>query len=192
MLPPLADGTLVDMSSDSDSVVGSARAAAPEPGLAAVRWAYAAVAWMVVSFLWHVWMGIDYESAMGADPGGPVWVFLAYDGLITVLSAVGAVCALATVRPWGQKIPQWTVRVPLLCGSALLVVRGVPGMVENLSMLVGLTPAGLFAGPDATLPPAEFVRTLVINGYFFLGAVVLVPVAVLHGRRLRAVRARHA
>ncbi|MCP2258284.1 Protein of unknown function (DUF3995) [Streptoalloteichus tenebrarius] len=157
------------------------------PSAAAVRWARAAFAWMVVSFVWHAWMGIDYEAAMGPDADGPVWVFLAYDGLITVMSAVGGFCVVATVRPWGQNIPQWTVRLPLLCGSALLVVRGVPGMVENISMILGITPDGLFAGTGpATLSTADHVRTLVINGYFFLGAVVLLPVAVFHGRQLRA------
>ncbi|WP_136740824.1 hypothetical protein [Streptomyces piniterrae] len=87
----------------------SRRSPGPPPAPAPPRrrlafWAYAAFGWLVASFVWHLWMGVDYRHARGdgAADHAPLWVFLAYDALIVVMSAVGAVLALATVRPWGR------------------------------------------------------------------------------------------
>ncbi|MGY4990979.1 hypothetical protein [Streptomyces nigrescens] len=151
-------------------------------------WAYAGFGWLVVSFGWHLWMGIDYRAAMGDGDRVPVWGFLVYDGLITAMSAIGAVLALAVVRPWGRRLPPWTVRLPLWFGAVLLLVRGVPGLVENLTTATGLTPYGLLgmAEQPADLASGEFWTGMVINTYFFVGAVVMLPLAVLHGKGLRA------
>ncbi|MGW7492221.1 hypothetical protein [Streptomyces sp. NPDC054786] len=174
------------------SLRGTASVTHTDPARALRRrtacWAYAAFGWLVASFLWHLWMGIDYRSAMGTRATVPVWGFLAYDGLITAMSAAGAALALATVRPWGRRLPPWTVRLPLWFGAALLVVRGVPGLVENLTMLTGLTPYGLLglAERPADLASGEFWTDMAINTYFFLGAVVMLPLALLHDRGRRA------
>ncbi|MFG3117168.1 hypothetical protein ACGF4C_22540 [Streptomyces sp. NPDC048197] len=152
-----------------------------------VFWAYGAFGWLVVSFVWHVWMGVDYRAAMGAEDAVPVWVFLAYDGLIVAMSAGGAVVSLATVRPWGRRLPGWLVTVPLWCGAVLLAVRGVPGLVENLTTAAGLTPYGLLGLAERPADPAsgEFWTEMAINTYFFVGAVVMLPLAVLHQRGAR-------
>ncbi|MFF3545944.1 hypothetical protein [Streptomyces platensis] len=153
-----------------------------------VFWAYAAFGWLAVSFVWHLWMGIDYRSAMGGGDRVPVWAFLAYDGLITAMSGTGAVLALATVRPWGRRLPAWMVLLPLWFGAVLLVVRGVPGLVENVTTATGLTPYGLLGMAEQRADPSsgEFWTGMAINTYFFLGAVVMLPLAVLHQRGLRA------
>ncbi|WP_330317069.1 hypothetical protein [Streptomyces platensis] len=153
-----------------------------------VFWAYAAFGWLAVSFVWHLWMGIDYRSAMGGADRVPVWGFLAYDGLITAMSAIGAVLALAPVRPWGRRLPPWMVLPPLWFGAVLLVVRGVPGLVENVTTAAGLTPYGLLGMAEQPADPSsgEFWTGMAINTYFFVGAVVLLPLAVLHHRGLRA------
>ncbi|WP_328385268.1 hypothetical protein OHS81_14960 [Streptomyces sp. NBC_00400] len=150
-------------------------------------WAYAGFGWLTVSFVWHLWMGIDYRSAMGRQVTAPVWVFLAYDGLITAMSAAGAVLALAAVRPWGRRLPPWTVWLPLRFGAVLLVVRGVPGLVEDLTTVTGLTPYGLLGLAERPADPASgtFWTDMAINGYFFAGAVVMVPLTVLHRRLLK-------
>ncbi|WP_310729321.1 hypothetical protein [Streptomyces sp. N2A] len=152
-----------------------------------VFWAYGSFGWLVASFGWHVWMGVDYRAAMGAEDAVPVWVFLAYDGLIVAMSAGGAVVSLATVRPWGRRLPGWLVTVPLWCGAVLLVVRGVPGLVENLTTATGLTPYGLLGLAERPAHPAsgEFWTEMAINTYFFVGAVVMLPLAVLHQRGAR-------
>ncbi|MFD7663052.1 DUF3995 domain-containing protein [Streptomyces sp. NPDC059788] len=156
------------------------------------RWAWAAFGWMVTSFGWHLWMGVEYRRAMAAGSDeAPVWLFLAYDGLITAMSAAGAVIILATVRPWGGRFPVWMIRVPLWFGAVLLVVRGVPGLVENVTTATGLTPRGLLgrAAELADTGSGAFWTGMTINGYFFVGAVVLVPVAVAFERVVAAGRA---
>ncbi|MFB7652546.1 MULTISPECIES: hypothetical protein [unclassified Streptomyces] len=136
-----------------------------EPGRTLRRWAYAAVAWFVVCFVWHVQMGVMYEDSMGPDDGTPVWLFLSDDALIVLMSAVGVVCALA--------------------------MRGVPGLVENVTTATGLTPHGLLGMEKEAADTGswDFWKTMVINGYFFLGAVLLVPATVLSRRSLRPAKA---
>ncbi|UZJ30091.1 hypothetical protein [Streptomyces endophytica] len=162
--------------------------AGPKSRQATSAWAYGAFGWLVVSFVWHVWMGVDHRTAMGAQDDVPVWVFLAYDGLIVAMSAVGAVVSLATVRPWGRRLPWWMVAVPLWCGAGLLVVRGVPGLVENITTAAGLTPYGLLGLAEQPADPASggFWTEMAINTYFFVGAVLMVPLAVRSRRRHRA------
>ncbi|MGW6272121.1 hypothetical protein [Streptomyces sp. NPDC055060] len=156
-----------------------------EPGKALPRWAYAAVAWLVVSFVWHVQMGVMYEHSMGPDNGTPVWLFLSYDAFIVLMSVVGVVCVLAMVEPWGRRAPSWLVRVPLWIGCAILTMRGVPGLVENVTVATGLTPHGLLGREKEAFDTGawDFWKTMVINGYFFLGAVLLVPATVLSRQR---------
>ncbi|MZD08574.1 hypothetical protein GTW43_26350 [Streptomyces sp. SID5785] len=163
-----------------------------EPGKRLLGWAYAAVAWLVVSFVWHVQMGVMYEDSMGSDGGTPVWLFLAYDALIVLMSAVGVTCVLAIVRPWGRRVPLQLVRVPLWIGCAVLTLRGVPGLVENITVATGLTPHGLLGMDEEAVTTGSwaFWKTMMINGYFFLGAVLLVPVTVLSRRSRSRSRSR--
>ncbi|MEU9101295.1 hypothetical protein [Streptomyces sp. NPDC048361] len=153
-------------------------------------WAYSAAAWLGVSFVWHVQMGVmgayDPDSvSTGPNGGGPLWLFLAYDGLITLMSGAGAVCVLATVRPWGARAPGCLVRVPLVIGCVLLTVRGVPGLVENITEAVGLTPHGLLGTSEKRIERGswDFWKDMLINGFFFIGAVLLVPATRRHLRR---------
>ncbi|MDQ0408531.1 hypothetical protein ABVB69_35695 [Streptomyces sp. NPDC000349] len=107
-----------------------------EPGRTLRRWAYAAVAWLVVCFVWH---------------GVPLWI-----------------------------------------GCAVLTMRGVPGLVENVTTATGLTPHGLLGMEKEAVDTGsrDFWKTMVINGYFFLGAVLLVPATVLSRRSRRQARVR--
>ncbi|MFJ7206051.1 hypothetical protein ACIQWR_21245 [Streptomyces sp. NPDC098789] len=162
-----------------------------EPGKTLVRWAYAAVAWLVVSFVWHVQMGVMYEDAMGPDDGTPVWLFLSYDALIVLMSVVGVVCLLTTVEQGRRRASHRLVRALLWIGCAVLTVRGVPGLVENITTATGLTPHGLLGMEKEAVVTGswDFWKTMLINGYFFLGAVLLVPATVLSRRSRRAAKA---
>lgn len=153
-------------------------------------WAHAAALWLAVSFVWHLQMGVMYEDAIG--PGdhsdAEIAVFLVYDGLVTLMSAAGVGCVLATVRPWGARVPRWMVRGPLLFGCALLTLRGLPGLVENITVATGLTPHGLLGMDDEAIDTGtwDFWKSMVINSYFFLGAVTLIPATRRYTRALRA------
>ncbi|MFF3174075.1 hypothetical protein ACFVQ0_15740 [Streptomyces sp. NPDC057900] len=157
----------------------------PRPG-----WAHAAALWLAVSFVWHLQMGVMYEDAIGPGSHGDaeIAVFLAYDGLITLMSAAGVGCVLATVRPWGARVPRWMVRGPLLFGCALLTLRGLPGLIENITVATGLTPHGLLGMEDEAIDAGSrtFWKSIVINSYFFLGAFTLIPATRRYTRRLRA------
>ncbi|MFG2531482.1 hypothetical protein [Streptomyces sp. NPDC048516] len=74
--------------------------------------------------------------------------------------------------------------LPLRFGAALLVVRGVPGLIEDLTMVTGLTPYGLLglAERPADLASGTFWTDMAVDGYFSAGAVVMVPLTVLHRR----------
>ncbi|MFE9957284.1 hypothetical protein [Micromonospora sp. NPDC005299] len=107
-----------------------------------------------------------------------------FNVILILMSAVGAVAVVATIRPWGRRVPRWVLLTPLWFGSALLVVRGVPGMVENLLMATGIRRGGFMGAEHISV--AEFWAGMGINTYFFLGAVLLVPTTVSYFRRSRS------
>ena len=95
------------------------------------------------------------------------------------MSAIGAAVVLATVRPRARHRPRWLLLTPLVSGSMLLVVRGVPGMVENLLMVTGVRRGGFVGAAD--ISAGEFWAGIGINTYFFAGAVLLVGATVSYG-----------
>jgi hypothetical protein len=146
------------------------------------RWAYGTIAWLVLFVVSHV-VAVFFP---GDDPTGDgPWDLRAYvifNVVLILMSAVGAAVVVATVRPWGRRVPRWVLLTPLWIGSTLLVVRGVPGMVENLLMAAG--DRGGFVGAD-DISTAEFWAGIGINTYFFIGAVLLVVTTVSFGRTSR-------
>lgn len=76
--------------------------------------------------------------------------------------------------------------LPLVAGSALLIVRGVPGFVEALLMATRVAPEGLLAAINDTGQPAATTTdwtAIAINSYFFAGALLLVPTTAAYARR---------
>ena len=158
-----------------------------------VRWApYASFVWMSASALWHTWMAIFPGSDVGtAGPWGYT-AYIVYDSWVIFMSVVGAVLSLATVRPWGRVLSRRLVLLPLVIGCVLLVVRGGPGMVENLLVATGITPRGVVGVFDSSVPKMtadEFWSTLAINSFFFVGGLFLVPTTRSYARRTRPARA---
>ncbi|MEU8386887.1 hypothetical protein [Micromonospora sp. NPDC048843] len=121
----------------------------------------------------------------GPDPTGDgQWGMRAYvifNVVLISMSAIGAAVVLATVRPPARRLPQWLLLVPLLFGSMLLVIRGVPGMVENLLMVTGVRRGGFVGAAD--ISAGEFWTGIGVNTYFFAGAVLLVGTTVSYVRR---------
>ncbi|MFG2050690.1 hypothetical protein ACGFIW_25065 [Micromonospora sp. NPDC048935] len=154
------------------------------------RWAYGALAWLTFFVVSHVLL----VFFPGDDPTGDgPWstrAYVIFNVVLISVSAVGAAVVLATVRPGARHLPRWLLLPPLLCGSVLLVIRGVPGMAENLLMVTGVRRGG-FAGTD-DISTGEFWAGLAINTYFFLGAVLLVGATVSYGRRSARTGPRNA
>jgi hypothetical protein len=153
------------------------------------NFAYATAAWLVAFVGWHApmlfgWNPLPEDAgAAGPDPN-PV-VFHTYNATLICMAAIGTVVVLATVRPWGRRFPRWLLLTPLVLGSVLLTLRGVPGFVEFVLQITGVAPAGILGLFDPAVElPSDRVRWAgyAINLFFFLGAVLLVP-ATWHFRR---------
>ncbi|GIF62253.1 hypothetical protein Ais01nite_02880 [Asanoa ishikariensis] len=152
------------------------------------RAGYAAVTWLGTFVFSHV-AAVVYP---GEDPtGGGPWSYSAYVAFNVVLIAVaaaGALVSLASVRPWGAAVPRWVISTSLWIGTVLLVVRGVPGLVENAVMLTGVRRGGFMGSQDISV--GEFWAGIAINAYFFVGAVVLIAATRAYMRRPTDERAR--
>ncbi|MER7892861.1 hypothetical protein ABTX15_23870 [Micromonospora sp. NPDC094482] len=140
--------------------------------------------------MWLIFFVVSHVAAVcfpGDDPtGGGPWDLRAYvifNVILILMSAVGAVVVVGTVRPWGRRVRRWVLLTPLWFGSALLVVRGVPGMVENLLMAAGVRRGGFVGAED--ISTAEFWAGIGINTYFFVGGVLMVATTVSYVRRSR-------
>lgn len=145
--------------------------------------AYATAAWLVVFVAWHVPLLFGWRPFPETDGDGMDGVvFHLYDGGLILVAALGAVIVLATVRPWGRRVPRVLLLGPLVLGSVLLVVRGVPGFAEFVAQVTGLAPAGFLGLLDETVAApvgVELWASYAINLFFFLGAVLLVPTTVM-------------
>jgi len=152
--------------------------------------AYASAAWLVAFVGWHAPLSLGWnpfpDPATGEGMSGTV--FQAYNLTLICMASIGTVVVLATVRPWGRRFPRWLLLTPLVIGSVLLVLRGVPGFVEFLAQVTGVAPAGLMGqlDPDVEAPTGtQLYAGYAINLFFFLGAVLLVPATYRfwrHGR----------
>jgi hypothetical protein len=147
------------------------------------RWAYGALAWLIFFVVSHVVLVLfPGDDPTGDGPWGRT-AYVLFNVVLIAMSAVGATVVVATVRPWGRYLSRWVLLTPLWFGCVLLVIRGVPGMVENLLMVTGIRRGG-FVG-DQDISTSEFWAGIGINTYFFVGAVLLVATTVSNARRSR-------
>lgn len=152
--------------------------------------AYASAAWLIAFVGWHAPLLFGWEPFPATEEVNPV-VFATYDSVLIVMAALGTIAVLGTVRPWGARFPRRLLLLPLVVGSVLLTLRGVPGFLEFLAQVTGLAPAGL-AGllDDSVVAPtgARMWAGYGINLFFFLGAVFLVPATLRFYRSRRVIR----
>ncbi|WP_433288222.1 hypothetical protein [Micromonospora sp. CA-244673] len=150
------------------------------------RWAYGTVAWLVFFVVSHVVVVFFPGDDPTGDGPWDLRAYVIFNIVLILMAAVGTAVVMATVRPWGRRVPRWVLLTPLWFGSTLLVVRGVPGMVENLLMATGIRRGGFVGAED--ISTAELWAGLGINTYFFVGAVLLVVTTVSYVRRSRVRR----
>jgi len=151
-------------------------------------WAgYAAFAWVVVFFAFHVYWEFGGRFGFGdqTDPlperGGSIaaWLFT----VLTLLAfPVGALVALATVQSWGRKIPRRLLLSLLWAGSLVLVLRGGGSMLEDFLQASGALQDGFTGlsqeqvrGPNPssyTIWSARGIDTVFLLGGILFGAAL--------------------
>ena len=80
----------------------------------------------------------------------PWFVALGLWGTV-VLSFVGALVALAFVRPWGRRIPRRMLLIPAWAACALLTARGVGGLAHDGLLVTGFIGAPASVGLSVIL-----------------------------------------
>lgn len=138
--------------------------------------AYAASAWALVFAAVHLYWALG--GTVGLPPGltvGMTPTLFAIDVIAIPLSVVGALLALALVRPWGRISP----RRLLLAGAwgicALLIAHSAPTLIGG-----GLAAAGL---RSASLSVLEQWSLFVYEPWFFAGGVLYGAAAWDYARR---------
>ncbi len=147
--------------------------------------AYAACAWAVVfaaaSFYWAA------GGTVGADTVGSVITRL--PGIVALLwvtgalKVIGALLALALVRPWGRVLPRWLLLTLSWAGGVGLTAYGAIPLVVN-----GLMVAGVLHVPG----PVDWTlirwHVFLWDPWWLLGGLLFVAAAWSYQRRTHARR----
>jgi Protein of unknown function (DUF3995) len=139
-----------------------------------------AAAYAVVSFYW-AFGGTAGIGTLGgrleelARQGDPRVLWLA--GVAGVLKLLGAVLALALVRPWGRVVPRWVLLGAAWAGAVVLVVYGGLYVVGGGLVLAGVV--GAAGGADRR---ALWWHVLVWDPWFLVWGVLLGLAARRYGR----------
>lgn len=97
---------------------------------------YAACAWTVLFGAPHVWWALGIPAGFPGGTGAheamfrQTW-FLFYDLIVVALCGIAIVVALAPVRSWGRVIPRWILRTAAWIACAMLLFRGLAGMIVD-------------------------------------------------------------
>jgi len=100
-------------------------------------------------------------------------------GAFILLVGIGA---LATVRPWGLRLPRWLVIVPALTGSAWAAAHALTAYVTKPLDALGVVELQ-FPGWKRRDPTSQFLWDLLFYEPWFLGLGLLVSLATLHHYR---------
>ncbi len=140
---------------------------------------YLAGAWVLAFVAMHVYWFAGGRVGFGdqADPI-PDASFGLFGLAVAVSFALGAVVPFAAVRPWGSRLPRWMLVTALGIGCALLTLRGLAGLADDLLRVTGIADNGLTGLTwEQTLGSAHpSARTLwsgrAIDAYFTLGGLL--------------------
>src|SRR5215203_7082655 len=141
------------------------------------------------AFAWAVAYAIGVRGYQGL--GGTVGIagtFEDPEGMRRASLLAGAgillvgIGALATVRPWGLRLPRWLVIVPALTGSAYAAAHALTAYVTKPLDALGVIHMQFdgWAQRDET---AQFLWDLLFYEPWFLGLGVLNTLATLHHHR---------
>lgn len=76
--------------------------------------AIAVTPYLLIKIIWTFGLFLPTEQM-----GEPSWRII--NAVTAVLAAIGIALAMAFCRPWGERLPAWTVALPIWMGTGLLV-----------------------------------------------------------------------
>lgn len=150
-----------------------------------VRLAYAALAWVVVFFAFHIswYLGSSFASP-GELPGlphSPVgWVF---EVLVDAAWPLGVWVCLAIARGWPRGGLRRAASIVVWLACVVLVLRGAAGLIDDLTRATGLLPNGLTGlSTEQTTGVAHLTWSgWAIDAYFFAGGLLFGVLAYRYG-----------
>jgi hypothetical protein len=148
-----------------------------------VRAAYAALAWVVVFFAFHVYwyaggsFGLNGELRRDLVPDSVAGGIVEVLGLVAF--ALGAWVSLAIARRWPRGKMQRAAVIVVWLACTVLVVRGGAGLIDDLTRAVGLLPNGITGLSHKQTMGAAYYRSAsaiwsgnVTDAYFFAGGII--------------------
>lgn len=154
----------------------------PSKQLLPVRTAYAALAWVVVFFAFHVYwylggsFGVGGEGYRHAPHSVAGWIF---EVLVVSAFPLGAWACLAIARGWPHGKMRRTAAIIVWLGCTVLVVRGGAGLIDDLTRAVGLLPNGITGLSHKQTMGAAYYRSAsalwsgnATDGYFLAGGII--------------------
>jgi hypothetical protein len=104
------------------------------------RAAYAAFGWVLAFVAWHVvWAVTGLQFPHHHWSGAARILMWGFDAVIDVIWAVGIVLPLALAQPWGRRVPRWMLLWTAWIGCALLGVRGIWGVADDVARAFGFS-----------------------------------------------------
>ncbi len=127
--------------------------------------AYAACAWALVFAVVHLYWGLG--GTAGLPPGLSVFdntALFVIDLVAIPLCLIGALLALALVRPWGERFPRWMLLSAAWGATALFVAHALPTVVDAVVLALGLRAEGL--------APIDRFSLFLYEPYWLLGGIL--------------------
>ena len=165
----------------------SPRAAVKGNARQPVRVAYAALAWVVVFFAFHIYW---YRGGSFASPGelpGLIphslvgWIV---EVLVDAAWPLGAWVCLAIARGWPQGRMRRAASIVVWVGCVVLVLRGGAGILDDLTRATSLLPNGITGlSTKQTTGTAQLTWSgWAIDAYFFAGGLLFGVLAYRYRR----------
>ena len=101
--------------------------------------AYAAAAWALIFAVFHIIWACGWYVGLNAAEAAIAFkrpITLPYDLVVAGMCLVGAVVALAPVRPWGARLPRRPVRLIAWIGTVLVALRAVASVIQTAYLLI--------------------------------------------------------
>lgn len=147
-----------------------------------VRTAYAALAWVIVFFAFHVYwylggsFGLNGELPPLAPDSVAGWIGEVLTGAAWPL---GVWVCLAIARGWPRGRMRRAAAIIVWLACTVLVVRGAAGLIDDLTRAVGLLPNGITGLSREQTMGAEYYRSAtaiwsgnVTDAYFLAGGLL--------------------